>query len=72
MNLEERTIVVATPDELRFLIRDAVRHEIAVIKPKEEVKEVLNEKQAADFIGQKPGTLRQWRTNSKGPAYHKM
>ena len=64
-------IIVATPHELRTLIRDAVRIEMAVAKPQNETREIFNEKQAAEYVGQKPGTLRQWRTNGKGPAYHK-
>lgn len=64
-------IIVATPHELRTLIRDAVRAEIAVSRPRGETKEVFDEKQAASYIGQQPGTLRQWRSFSKGPAYHK-
>lgn len=66
-----QAIVVATPHELEMLIRDAVRSEISALTPTREVKDVLDEKQAADYIGQKPGTLRQWRSLSRGPAYHK-
>ncbi len=65
----EQTIVVVTPSELRSLIREAVRAEIP--KPPPTTRDVMDEKQAASYIGQKPGTLRQWRTNGKGPAYHK-
>jgi hypothetical protein len=67
----EQTIVLVTPAELRSLIRDAVRAEIPLIKPPADIREVMDEKQAALYIGQKPGTLRQWRTLGKGPAYHK-
>ncbi len=65
------TIIVATPDELSALIRSAVRAEIAFAKPVSETKDIFDEKQAASYIDQKPGTLRQWRSISKGPAYHK-
>ncbi|MDL2267340.1 MAG: helix-turn-helix domain-containing protein [Desulfovibrio sp.] len=71
MNTEDRSIIVATPQELRHLLRDVVRAELAAVSPVKEIKDVMNEKQAAEYIGQKPGTLRQWRTNAKGPAYHK-
>jgi hypothetical protein len=67
----EQTIVLVTPAELRSLIRDAVRAEIPLIKPFADTREFMDEKQAASYIGQKPATLRQWRTLSKGPAYHK-
>ena len=64
-------VIVTTPYELQALIRDAVRTEMAVLRPPREVKDVLDEKQAAAYINQKPGTLRQWRSLSRGPAYHK-
>ncbi len=64
-------IIVATPHELQSLIRDAVRTEIAVTRQEAKPREVLDEKQAAAYLTQKPGTLRQWRSISKGPAYHK-
>jgi hypothetical protein len=67
----EQPIVLVTHAELRSLIRDAVRAEIPLIKPPSDTREVMDEKQAALYIGQKPGTLRQWRTLAKGPAYHK-
>ena len=67
----QASIVVATPHELQALIRDAIRTEMFCVKPVVETKDVLNEKQAAAHIGQQPGTLRQWRSLSKGPAYHK-
>ena len=67
----QASIVVATPHELQALIRDAIRSEIFSVKPTVDTKEVLNEKQAAAYIGQQPGTLRQWRSLSNGPAYHK-
>ena len=69
--MERNSIVLATPAELRVLVREAVRTELSVFAPKKEIQEILNEKQAALYIEQKPGTLRQWRTLSKGPAYHK-
>ena len=67
----QASIVVATPHELQALIRDAIRAEMFSVKSTVDTKEVLNEKQAAAHIGQQPGTLRQWRSLSKGPAYHK-
>ena len=32
----------------------------------------LNTKQAADYLGCAPNTLKQWRCMRKGPAYHKV
>ena len=71
MNTGGQTFVLVTPHELCSLIKDAVRTEISVLRPPREVKDVLDEKQAAAYINQKPGTLRQWRSVSKGPAYLK-
>lgn len=64
-------IIVTTPYELQTLIRDAVRTEFTVTRQAPKPKEILDEKQAAEYVGQKPGTLRQWRTLGRGPAYHK-
>ena len=73
MEASPRAIVVSTPDELSALIRIAVRAEMSLAKAvsEEPPKEIFSEHQAATYIGQKSGTLRQWRSNSKGPAYHK-
>ncbi|WCB45741.1 helix-turn-helix transcriptional regulator [Nitratidesulfovibrio vulgaris] len=76
MDLDKRTIIVATPEELRSIVRSAVRAEIAFGKStvgqlQNGGDEVMNEAQAASHIGQRPATLRQWRSNGKGPAYHK-
>lgn len=71
MQVGRQTIVVTTPYELQSLIRDAVRIELAVTRQETKPREILDEKQAAEHVGQKPGTLRQWRILAKGPAYHK-
>ena len=69
--MDSIAVIVATPQELRSLIKDAVRTEMSAVRSTGKIADVLDEKQAAAYIDQKPGTLRQWRTNSKGPAYHK-
>ena len=33
---------------------------------------VLNDVQASEFLGLKPQTLRNWRCQSRGPAYSKL
>lgn len=35
----------------------------------EKAKELLNEQQAAEFLGVKPKTLQAWRYNQEGPKY---
>ena len=72
MNIENRAVVVATPQELHSLIRGAVQEAISSVENNSrKTKDVLNEKQAAEYLGKKPGTLRQWRSDCKGPSYHK-
>ena len=72
MNINNGAIIVATPEELRSLITSAVLDALfRSEKVGNKTKDVLNEKQAAEYLGKKPGTLRQWRSDCKGPAYHK-
>ena len=72
MNIENRAVVFATPQELHSLIRGAVQEAISSVENNSrKTKDVLNEKQAAEYLGKKPGTLRQWRSDCKGPSYHK-
>ena len=73
MNMMNKdAIIVATPKELYSLIMGAVQEALsAVEKQAGKTKAILNEKQAAEYLEKKPGTLRQWRSDCKGPAYHK-
>lgn len=72
MVVESRAVVVATPQELHSLIKGAVQEALSSIESNSRrTKDVLNEKQAAEYLGKKPGTLRQWRSDCKGPSYHK-
>jgi len=36
------------------------------------MKSMLNDIEAADFLGIEPGTIRNWRAKGTGPAFHKM
>ena len=47
MNTGGQTFVLVTPHELCSMIKEAVRTEISVLRPAREVKDVLDEKQAA-------------------------
>lgn len=67
------TLVVTTPEELRNLIHEAVvtgvgsaLASLAKSTPKE-----MNDVEAAEYLGISPGTLRTWRTQKRGPKYHK-
>ena len=72
VNTDNRAIIVASVDELRSLIKGAVRDALSVMEKKShKIRNVLNEKEAAEYLGKKPGTLRQWRSDCRGPSYHK-
>ena len=72
MNSGNHAVIVATPQELHCLIKGAVQEAISGVENNSrKTKDVLNEKQAAEYLGKKPGTLRQWRSDCKGPTYHK-
>ena len=72
MKAENHAVVVATPQELYSLVKRAVQEALsAVEKQAGKTKAILNEKQAAEYLERKPGTLRQWRCDLKGPPYHK-
>ena len=42
------------------------------IEMEESMKLRMNEREAAEFIGVAPATLRKWRCFGKGPAYAKL
>ena len=70
--MDKEAIVVASQKELYSLIMGAVQEALsAVEKQSGKTKAILNEKEAAEYLGKKPGTLRQWRCDYKGPSYHK-
>lgn len=72
MSTENQAIIVASTAELRALIQSAVQDALSAIeKQSGKTKSILNEKEAAEYLGKKPGTLRQWRSDCKGPSYHK-
>ena len=72
MNAENRAVIVATPQELHSLIKGAVLDAFSSAEKNiRKTRDILDEKQAAEYLGKKPGTLRQWRSDCKGPSYHK-
>lgn len=65
-------VIVMTPAELTSIITEAVRREVgAVIRDISKPSGTYATKEAAQYLGQSPQTLRQWRTQSRGPAYLK-
>lgn len=65
-------VIVTTPDELSAIISQAVRQEFGtIVRQATMQKTIFTEKEAAEYINQAAGTLRQWRNQSRGPAYLK-
>lgn len=68
-------IAVMTPEQIISYVREAVRSEMgymvreAVKRPS--VKESFKPEQAAEYLNQSVNTLRQWRSQGRGPAYEK-
>ena len=66
-------IAVMTPEQLRDVVSDAVRSEVgAIIRELSSSKAILDEREAAEYLGRKPSTLSKWRMDSRGPKYNKQ
>lgn len=66
-------VVVISPQNLRDLVEDAVRAGVAEalqMLQKNHARE-MTEREAAQYLGMAPATLRGWRCQKKGPRYHK-
>lgn len=65
-------LVVITPEELLTIVTEAVRREVgALVRESVKSKNIMTEREAAEYVGQSPNTLRQWRSDSRGPVYLK-
>jgi predicted DNA-binding transcriptional regulator AlpA len=62
--------------EIRDLLRDALRKRPGPVSGPEEIPAdrdaLLNEKQVAKELGVSPGTLKNWRSEKKGPEWVKI
>lgn len=66
------TIVLMTEDELGRLVRDAVRDGVrSALSDLGRPVNAMNERDAAAYLGLSPQTLRCWRSERQGPAFHK-
>lgn len=66
-------IVLLSPDELQDIIKNAVADALSQARPfSPEFPKYMNEKQAGEYLGISPNTLRIWRGEKKGPIYHKI
>lgn len=65
-------VVVISPDKLAAIVRQAVLDALGTL-PGDATggRQYLTEAQAAEYLGQKPNTLRNWRAQKRGPAYIK-
>lgn len=65
-------IIITTQEELIAVISHVFKQEIGtLLKEATHYKNVMNEKEAAIYIGQSANTLRFWRGQGRGPAYLK-
>lgn len=68
----ETSLIVLTPEQLRQEIHMAFREEIgAAFRDMARPTEVFTEKEAAVYLKLSPVTLRQYRSQSRGPVYTK-
>lgn len=66
------SVVVLTPTEVATLVREGVRAELgAILREMGRPSDVLTSKEAAVYLNQSENTLRQWRMQSRGPAFLK-
>lgn len=70
---EESGVIVASPEFIKNVIsqgvREGLRQALADLKGRK--GDVMNEEEAANYIGASPKTMRYWRCLKKGPAYIK-
>lgn len=67
-------VIVTSSEELSIIVSQAVRREVGAIiqdMARKDPRESLKPEQAAEYLGQSANTLRQWRSQGRGPAYEK-
>lgn len=65
-------LVVISPEQLASVVRDGLRAELgAILREMGRSTDVMTSKEAAAYMNLAENTLRQWRTQSRGPAYLK-
>lgn len=66
-------VIVISPDKLREIVQDAVASGVgsAIATIYQKTPKEMNDFEAAEYLGISPITLRNWRTQKKGPKYHK-
>ena len=67
-------VIVTSREELSAIVSQAIRRELGAIMQdmaRKDPRESLTPEQAAEYLGQSVNTLRQWRSQGRGPAYEK-
>lgn len=67
-------VIVTTREELSTIIAQTVRRELCCVMQQTAAASgdgILTPQQAADYLIQSVNTLRQWRSQGRGPAYEK-
>lgn len=67
-----KELIVTTREELTAIVRLAVRSELGETQPVKFCEDdCLTTEQAAQLLQQSKNTLRQWRSQGKGPAFER-
>ena len=66
-------VIVTTREELATIMSQVVRRELCLLRqmPPQGGDDSLTPQQAAEYLNQSVNTLRQWRSQGRGPAYEK-
>lgn len=66
-------LIVTTPETLAAIVQQAVRRELGFFNQPTQLNEdeSLTTEQAAAVLQQSKNTLRQWRSQGRGPAYER-
>lgn len=66
-------VIVVSPDKLHEIVKNAVESGVsaAIASIHKQTPKEMNELEAAEYLGLAPTTLRMWRTQKRGPKYHK-
>lgn len=67
-----QNIIVMQADELDSLVAQAVRKGVGMAVKDFKAKVYMSEKEAGGYLGISPSTLRQMRSQGRGPEFSKM
>ncbi len=61
------SIIFLSSAELEKIVRDAVKSALAEVRAKEKEKELMNFREAKEFLGISASTLNKWKAENKIP-----